>query len=455
MALHKQVGAEHADATVDIHPHHASSGASSVPRWKMDDGEIDPRAAYQIIHDELMLDGNSRLNLATFVTTWMEPEARLIIDECLDKNMIDKDEYPQTAELESRCVNMLAELWGATADGNATGCSTTGSSEACMLAGMALKRRWRARTGGDKPNLVMGANVQVCWEKFANYWEVEMRLVPVTEEALCLTPETAIAACDENTIGVVAVLGSTYDGRYEDVAGIAKALDDLAAGGGPDIPLHVDGASGGFIAPFIDPDLEWDFRIPRVVSINASGHKYGLVYPGVGWVVWRDADCLPEELIFHVDYLGGDMPTFALNFSRPGAQVAAQYYTLLRLGKEGFRRVQQTARDTAMWLSDQVSQVEPFELVSDGGELPVFAFKLKDGTPFTVYDVSEAIRSRGWTLPAYPCPEGAEHISILRVVVRNGFSRDLASLLVADLKRTVERLNGEHASEAERASFHH
>src|SRR5262249_21061668 len=216
--------------------------------------------------------------------------------------------------------------------------------------------------------------------------------VPVGEE-LCLTPEGAIGAVDENTIGVVAVLGSTYDGRYEDVAGIAKALDDLAAGGGPDIPMHVDGASGGFIAPFIDPDLEWDFRIPRVVSINASGHKYGLVYPGVGWVVWRDADCLPEELIFHVAYLGGDMPTCALTFSRPGAHVAAQYYTLLRLGKEGFRRVQQTSRDTALWLSEEISQIEPFELVSDGGELPVFAFKVKDGAPFSVYDVSEAIRT--------------------------------------------------------------
>jgi glutamate decarboxylase len=324
-----------------------------------------------------------------------------------------------------------------------------------MLAGMALKRRWRERTGGDKPNMVMGANVQVCWEKFCRYWEVEARLVPVTEDALFLTPEGAAAACDENTIGVVAVLGSTFDGSYEDVAGIAKALDDLAAGGGPDVPLHVDGASGGFIAPFLDPDLEWDFRVPRVASINASGHKYGLVYPGVGWVVWRDKDCLPEDLIFHVDYLGGDMPTFALNFSRPGAQVAAQYYTLLRLGKEGYRRVQQTARDTALWLSHAISQVEPFELVSDGGELPVFAFTVKDGTPYSVYDISEAIRGRGWTLPAYPCPEGMEQMSILRVVVRNGFSRDLASLLVEDLKRTVERLSGLHSSDDERASFHH
>ncbi len=455
MALHSQVDAEKANATVDIHPHHANSGAYEVPRWKMADAEIHPDAAYQIIHDELMLDGNSRLNLATFVTTWMEPQARALIAETLDKNMIDKDEYPQTAELENRCVNMLADLWGATADGNATGCSTTGSSEACMLAGMALKRRWRTRTGGDKPNMVMGANVQVCWEKFCRYWEVECRLVPVTEDALFLTPEGAAAACDENTIGVVAVLGSTFDGSYEDVAGIAKALDDLAARGGPDVPLHVDGASGGFIAPFLDPDLLWDFRVPRVASINASGHKYGLVYPGVGWVVWRDKECLPEDLIFHVDYLGGDMPTFALNFSRPGAQVAAQYYTLLRLGKEGYRRVQQTARDTAMWLSEAISQVEPFELVSDGGQLPVFAFKVKDGTPFSVYDVSETIRGRGWTLPAYPCPEGMEHESILRVVVRNGFSHDLAELLVADLVRTVERLNGEHADEASRASFHH
>ena len=234
----------------------------------------------------------------------------------------------------------------------ATGCSTTGSSEAAMLGGLALKRSWqkRRRAEGkpdDKPNMVMGINVQVCWEKFANYWDVEMRLVPMEGDRLHLGAEEAVALCDENTIGVVPVLGSTFDGSYEPVADICAALDDLQERSGLDVPVHVDGASGGFIAPFVDPDLVWDFRLPRVQSINTSGHKYGLVYPGVGWVIWRNPDALPDDLVFNVNYLGGDMPTFALNFSRPGNQIAAQYYNFLRLGFEGYRRVQQASRDVA------------------------------------------------------------------------------------------------------------
>ncbi|MDT4959445.1 MAG: glutamate decarboxylase, partial [Pseudonocardiales bacterium] len=303
---------------------------------------VPPEVAYQLVHDELLLDGSARLNLATFVTTWMEPQANQLMAESVDKNMIDKDEYPQTAAIENRCVAILADLWHAPDSEVATGCSTTGSSEACMLAGMALKRRWATRTGHDPartPNLVMGANVQVCWEKFCRYWDVEARLVPVEGDRLHLDAAQAVAHCDENTIGVVAILGSTFDGSYEPVADIAAALDELASSGGPDIPIHVDGASGAMIAPFLDPELIWDFRLPRVASINTSGHKYGLVYPGVGWAIWRDADALPQELVFNVNYLGGDMPTFALNFSRPGSEVIAQYYTFFRLGFDGYKAV--------------------------------------------------------------------------------------------------------------------
>ena len=258
-----------------------------VPRDSLPAGETDPELAYQIVHDELMLDGNARLNLATFVTTWMEPQADRLMAECFDKNMIDKDEYPRTAALERRCVRMLAGPWHAPEPRSAPGCSTTGSSEACMLAGLALKRRWqRARRSAgeraDRPNLVMGANVQVCWEKFAAYWDVEARLVPLEGRTYHLTAERALAHCDENTIGVVAVLGSTYDGSYEPVAGICAALDALQGRTGLDIPVHVDGASGAMVAPFCDPGLEWDFRLPRVASVNTSGHKYGLVSPGVG-----------------------------------------------------------------------------------------------------------------------------------------------------------------------------
>jgi glutamate decarboxylase len=304
----------------------------------------------------------------------------------------------------------------------------------------------------------MGANVQVCWEKFCRYWDVEPRLVPVSEEATHLTPEGAIAHCDENTIGVVAILGSTFDGTYEPVAAIASALDALAAGGGPDVPMHVDAASGGFIAPFLDPEVVWDFRLERVQSINASGHKYGLVYPGVGWAVWRDKDALPDDLVFDVDYLGGSMPTFALNFSRGGAQVAAQYYNLVRLGHEGYRRVQQASRDTARWLADGVAGLGCYRLVSDGSELPVFAFTASDPDDVNVYDISEALRVRGWIVPAYTMPKAIEHQSVLRVCVRNGFSQDLASLLLTDLQHKTDRVRargGTPPPDEQRASFHH
>ena len=346
---------------LQVRPQFAQLGEiNEVPKLRLAPSGMPESTAYEIVHDELLLDGNARLNLATFVTTWMERDAERLMAECSAKNMIDKDEYPQTAELERRCVNILAGLWNAPDEGGATGCSTTGSSEACMLGGLALKWRWRQRrlAAGkpvDRPNLVMGANVQVCWEKFCRYWDVEARLVPVGPEATCLTAEAAAGHCDENTIGVVAVMGSTYDGVYEPVAAIASALDDLAAASGVDVPIHVDGASGGFVAPFLDPKVVWDFRLARVHSINASGHKYGLVYPGVGWVIWRDRSALPDELVFDVNYLGGNMPTFALNFSRPGAQVVAQYYNFLRLGADGYRQVQQASRDTAQWLAHEIA----------------------------------------------------------------------------------------------------
>ena len=303
-----------------------------------------------------MLDGNARLNLATFVTTYMDPHADKLMAETFDKNMIDKDEYPQTAAIEMRCVNMLSRLFHSPDPKKATGCSTTGSSEAAMLGGLALKRKWQQRRKAegkpiDKPNLVTGINVQVCWDKFANYWDVEMRLVPMEGDRYHLSPEEAVKLCDENTIGVVVVMGSTFDGSYEDVKKTSELLDDLQKRTGLDIPIHVDGASGGFVAPFLDPDLEWDFRVPRVQSINTSGHKYGLVYPGVGWAIWRDAEALPDDLIFWVNYLGDEMPTFALNFSRPGSQVVAQYYNFLRLGLAGYTRVQGYARDVAMYTS--------------------------------------------------------------------------------------------------------
>jgi glutamate decarboxylase len=444
----------------------ADTMSLNPPMYRIPDGPIAPTTAYRLIHDELMLDGNARLNLATFVTTWMEPEATALMAECAEKNMIDKDEYPQTAELERRCIAILAELWNAPDPHTAIGCSTTGSSEACMLAGLALKRRWMKRNAqryasGAKPNLVMGDNVQVCWEKFCEFWEVEPRYVPMEGERYHLGGPEAAALCDENTIGVVAILGSTMDGSYEPVWEICDALDELQESKGFDVPVHVDGASGGMIAPFLDPDLLWDFRQPRVASINTSGHKFGLVYPGVGWVLWRDVEALPEELIFKVNYLGGDMPTFALNFSRPGAQVVAQYYTFLRLGREGFRRVQQCCRDVATRLADGIAELGDFKLLTRGDELPVFAFTTAEHVGnFDVFDVSRRLRERGWQVPAYTFPANRTDLAVLRVVVRNGFSQDLADLLLADLCRLLPELRSQPSpmqdyGVAVKEAFHH
>ncbi|KDN85633.1 glutamate decarboxylase [Kitasatospora cheerisanensis] len=472
MALHKGQGSEHGreDRRLPFSPLHVLTdplGAMQVapPLHRLPRVPIPPSVAHQLIHDELMLDGNAKLNLATFVTTQMDEYADRLMAECRDKNMIDKDEYPQTAELERRCVAILADLWHAPDPGVAVGCSTTGSSEACMLAGMALKRRWMRRNAdryaaGARPNLVMGINVQVCWEKFCNFWEVEARLVPMEGDRFHLTADQAVAHCDENTIGVVGILGSTFDGSYEPIAEICAALDEFQKRTGLDVPVHVDGASGGMVAPFLDPDLVWDFRLPRVASINTSGHKYGLVYPGVGWALWRDGEALPEELVFKVNYLGGEMPTFALNFSRPGAEVVAQYYTFLRLGRSGFHAVQQACRDVAQYLAGEIEKLGPFRLVTRGDQLPVFAFSTVAESPFDVFDVSRRLRERGWQVPAYTFPEGRTDLAVLRVVCRNGFTRDLADLLLADLRRLLPELERQPAPLSElgvpqRSGFHH
>jgi glutamate decarboxylase len=408
-----------------------------------------PETAYQVIHDEVMLDGNARLNLATFVGTWMDPLAQRLYAETVDKNLIDKDEYPATAAIEERCWRLLAQLWHAPDAKTALGTSTVGSSEAAMLAGLALKRRWQQarRASGastDRPNLVMSSAVQVCWEKFANYFEVEPRYVPVSAEHMMLDGYQLERYVDENTIGVVAILGVTYTGSYEPVEQISAALDRLQAATGLDVPIHIDGASGAFVAPFLQPDLAWDFRLPRVVSINASGHKYGLVFPGVGWVVWRHQDAVPEDMIFKVDYLGGEMPTLAINFSRPGAQVLLQYYNFLRLGREGFTEVQQSCQDVAKYLSSGIAKLAAFELLSDGSDIPVFAWRQRPGytDKWDLHDLSAQLRQRGWMVPAYPLPDGLCDQVVQRIVVRNGLSMDLADRLMDAVRDSVKYLDG-------------
>ncbi|MGV8872676.1 MAG: glutamate decarboxylase [Rhodococcus sp. (in: high G+C Gram-positive bacteria)] len=406
-----------------------------VPALRLPEDQLDPDAAYRFIHDELMLDGSSRLNLATFVTTWMDPQAEKLMAETFDKNMIDKDEYPSTAAIEQRCVNIVADLFHAPGlDPNdptsATGVSTIGSSEAVMLAGLALKWRWRARgTGTGTPNLVLGSNVQVVWEKFCRYFDVEPKYLPVERGRYVITPEQVRDAVDENTIGVVAILGTTFTGELEPVQEICAMLDDVAASGGPDIPVHVDAASGGFVVPFLDPELAWDFRLPRVKSINASGHKYGLTYPGIGFAVWRTPEDLPDDLVFRVNYLGGDMPTFTLNFSRPGNQVIGQYYNFLRLGRAGYTGIMTALRDTAVRVSTRLAQHPDIDVITDGSAIPVLSFMLKEHCAFTVFDVSHELRARGWQVPAYTMPDNATDVAVLRIVVREGFSADLGRLL--------------------------
>lgn len=438
----------------------------SLPKYKFPNKEQNPDHAYQVVHDELMLDGNSRQNLATFCSTWMEEQVHKLMDESVDKNMIDKDEYPQTAEIESRCVHMLADLWNSPKAANTTGCSTTGSSEAAMLGGMAMKWRWcdsmrKAGKSTDKPNMVCGP-VQICWHKFARYWDIEIREVPMEEGRLIMNAEEAIKRCDENTIGVIPTLGVTYSGQYEPVKDISDALDKLQQETGIDIPLHVDGASGGFLAPFIEPELLWDFRLPRVKSINASGHKYGLSPLGVGWVVWRDKEDLPEDLIFKVNYLGGEMDTFALNFSRPAGQIIAQYYNFLRLGREGYKRIQQACYDIAIHMGNEIDKLGPFEVIYNGkGGIPALLWKLKEGVDhdFTLFDLSDRLRTRGWQAPAYSLPPNIVDVVVMRIMIRHGVSRDLIDLFVEDVKRSLEYFKNHKVttpiSEKEGGGFHH
>ncbi|KAJ4765224.1 Glutamate decarboxylase [Rhynchospora pubera] len=438
-------------------PLHCSTFASRyvracLPKFKMPEQSIPKEAAYQIINDELMLDGNPRLNLASFVTTWMEPECDKLIMEAANKNYVDMDEYPVTTELQNRCVNMIAHLFNAPIgdDETAIGVGTVGSSEAIMLAGLAFKRRWQNKRKAegkpyDKPNIVTGANVQVCWEKFARYFEVELKEVKLTEGYYIMDPVKAVELVDENTICVAAILGSTLTGEFEDV----KTLNDLLITKnnetGWETPIHVDGASGGFIAPFLYPELEWDFRLPLVKSINVSGHKYGLVYPGVGWVVWRCKEDLPEELIFHINYLGADQPTFTLNFSKGSSQIIAQYYQFIRLGFEGYKGIMENCMENAKVLREGIEKIGKFDIVSKEVGVPLVAFSLKDTSIHTVFDVSENMRRFGWIIPAYTMPADAEHIAVLRVVIREDFSRSLAERLITDLKKVMEELES-HAA---------
>ncbi|KAE8717352.1 Glutamate decarboxylase [Hibiscus syriacus] len=421
---------------------------SPVPRFHMPEKSMPRDAAYQVIHDELMLDGNPRLNLASFVTTWMEPECDKLMMAAINKNYVDMDEYPVTTELQNRCVNMIANLFHAPVgeEETAVGVGTVGSSEAIMLAGLAFKRRWqhKMRTEGkstEKPNIVTGANVQVCWEKFARYFEVELKEVKLKEGYYIMDPVQAVELVDENTICVAAILGSTLTGEFEDVKTLNELLMKKNEETGWNTPIHVDAASGGFIAPFLYPDLEWDFRLPLVKSINVSGHKYGLVYAGVGWIVWRSKEDLPDDLVFHINYLGSDQPTFTLNFSKGSCQIIAQYYQFLRLGFEGYKNIIENCMENMKVLKQGIENTGRFNIVSKDIGVPLVAFSLKEGSKHTVFELAENLRRFGWILPAYTMPADAQHIAVLRAVIREDFSHGLAKRLVEHIQLVLKEMD--------------
>jgi glutamate decarboxylase len=439
-----------------------------LPRYRFPGHEQNARDIRQVVEDELFLDGNPRQNLATFCQTWEEPEVHDIMDKSIDRNMIDKSEYPQTAELEVRCAHMLADLWNAPDSADTIGTSTTGSSEACMLGGMAAKWRWMARRKAegkptDKPNLVCGP-VQVCWDKFCRYWEVEKREIPMRPDRFQMDASSMLEAVDENTICVVPTFGVTYTGHYEMVKPLAAALDELEADRGLSVDILVDAASGGFFAPFCAPELEWDFRLPRVKSISTSGHKYGLAPLGVGWVVWRDTAELPKDLVFSVPYLGGTVGTFAINFSRPAGQIISQYYLFNRLGKEGYKRVQDACYATARYIAREVAKLGPFDFINTGDPkagIPAVCFRAKQGAnlPYSLFDLSAKLLERGWQVPAFNLIDEASDIPIIRIMVRQGVSMDMAELLIADIKRAIAHFEKHPVSvpltETERGSYTH
>lgn len=408
-----------------------------------------------MIKDDLTLDGTPTLNLASFVTTYMEDEAEKLMVDAFSKNFIDYEEYPVSADIQNRCVSMIARLFNVPTgdDDQAMGTSTIGSSEGIMLAVLAMKKLWhnkRKEEGKpfDKPNIIMSAAVQVCWEKAARYFDVEEKFVYCTTERYVIDPKEAIDLIDENTIGICAILGTTYTGEYEDI----KGLNDLLVERDLDVPIHVDAASGGFVAPFINPGLLWDFRLPKVVSINVSGHKYGLVYPGVGWVVWRDPKYLPKELIFNINYLGADQASFTLNFSRGASQIIGQYYQLIRLGKRGYRRIMLNLTRTADYLSANLENLGFIILSQKSGDgLPLVACRIDEdlGKQYDEFAVAHQLRERGWVVPAYTMAPHSERMKMMRIVVREDFTKSRCDALITDFKLALQTLDSMDAKKIE------
>ncbi|MEG0733029.1 MAG: glutamate decarboxylase [Vagococcus sp.] len=414
---------------------------------------ISSNIAYRLLKDQLIDEGNARQNLATFCQTYMEPEASLLMSETMEKNAIDKSEYPQTAEVEKACVAILSDLWQAPDKLHTIGTSTVGSSEACMLAGLAMKFRWRklaAERGIDvkmcQPNLVISSGYQVCWEKFCVYWDVELREVPMDKTHLNLDTDRVLDYVDENTIGIVGILGITYTGKFDDILKLDSIVSEYNQHNTHQLVIHVDAASGGMFTPFVEPDRLWDFRLENVVSINTSGHKYGLVYPGVGWIIWRDKKYLPEELIFEVSYLGGSMPTMAINFSRSASQIIGQYYNFYRFGFNGYLDIHLRTQEVAKDIASAIEETQLFEMYNTGETIPIVCYALKKdtGIQWTLYDLADRLQMRGWQVPAYPLPKNLDDIVVQRIVCRADLGKNRGIAFINDFKECIEELNQAH-----------
>ena len=416
-----------------------------IPRHK-----TPAETAYEMVKDETFPQTQPRLNLATFVTTYMDEYGTRLMNEAVGINFIDETEYPRVAVMCGRCINMVANMWNSPEKGAwKTGAVGIGSSEACMLGGVAAWLRWRNRRKAegkpfDRPNLVMSTAYQVVWEKFCQLWQIEMRTIPITKEHPTLDVERAISACDENTICVVPIAGVTWTGMNDDIEALDKALEDYHARTGIDIPIHVDAASGGFILPFLNPDKKWDFRLKRVLSISTSGHKYGLVYPGLGWVIWRDKSYLPDEMSFSVNYLGASITQVGLNFSRPAAQILAQYYNFIHLGFEGYKEIHSNSMDIAEYCHKAIGKMKCFRNYSRTLENPLFIWYMEPEyekkANWTLFDLQDKLMERGWMVPAYTMPKDIEDMVVMRIVVRQGMSLDMADMLIADIRNAVEEL---------------
>jgi len=426
---------------------------NSPPLDSLYESKMSASEAYEIVNSESYFDGDPQLNLATFVSTWMEPTAIELMKKNLDKNYIDKLIYPQTIEIEKRCVSILANLYNANIKDNPTGTSTIGSTEAALLAALNYKfmwKKWAAAHELKDPEIIIGTNVQVCWDKFAKYFEVKPIKIPVGPDHKININEVAKHLSDK-TICVVGILGNTFTGEFDDIKGLNDAVDNYNRNHKWQIPIHIDAAIGGFIAPFYKKykDIPWDFRLKWVKSINISAHKYGLVYPGLGWAIWRNKNDLDKELIFTIDYLGGSQDDFSLNFSRNASNVIAQYYNLTRLGAEGYEEIMNYLYEIQDYFLKKITNLrlyntKIFNVVNSTPDIPIIVISLtKEGKALGLDLATIAIKMKeyGWSIPVYPLPIPLHNEIVMRMVLKVGFNFGMADKLYENIVKAIEETN--------------